>query len=82
MTTSDNEAKLREIFADALLLPASEVHDGLQYRGVEAWDSISHMMLVMKIEEEFGFMLSTDEILGLSSFAAARELLGRHGIPC
>ena len=46
--------------------------------GAGRWDSIMHMELVAEIELEFDIMMSTDEIIDLSSWAKAVEMLGKH----
>jgi acyl carrier protein len=77
MSTID---RLRADFRTAFGLPDDADVDGLEYRGIEAWDSLAHMSLVARIEESFDVMLDTDEVLDLSSFSKAVEILGRHGV--
>lgn len=72
--------KLQAAFHKSLELdPAVEVSD-LQYRAIPEWDSIGHMVLVAEIENEFDVMLSTDEVVALSSFPAAVDILKAHGV--
>jgi acyl carrier protein len=72
--------RLRISFRDALELDASADVDGLEYRGIDNWDSLAHLGLVARIEDEFDVMLDTDEVIDLSSFAKATEILARHGV--
>jgi hypothetical protein len=37
--------------------------------------------VVAEIEAAFDIMLSTDDVIGMSSFAVAKETVARHGIP-
>jgi acyl carrier protein len=72
--------RLANAFIEALgLLPGTRV-ETLEYRQVEQWDSVAHMQLIAEIERAFDVMLSTDEVIGLSSFARAREILKEHGV--
>jgi acyl carrier protein len=71
--------KLQAVFAEALNLPPDVDWSALAYRKVPEWDSVAHMQLVGEIEDVFGVMLDTAEVLGMSSFAAAREILSKHG---
>jgi acyl carrier protein len=71
---------LRLVFRKALELPPDFAVDDLKYRGVDKWDSLAHMSLVAALEDEFDVMLDTDEVIDLSSFARAREILGKHGV--
>ncbi|MDR6553584.1 acyl carrier protein [Paenibacillus qinlingensis] len=75
-----NEQKLRSIFAEALGVSESIVVDELAYNSIEQWDSIAHMALISVIEEDFDIMLDTDDVIDLSSFAKAKEILGKYGL--
>ena len=77
---SDNRDKLRAAFREALGLPADAVVDELAYRAVKEWDSVAHMQLVATIEGAFDLMLDTDDVIGMSSFAAARAIVEKHGV--
>jgi acyl carrier protein len=72
--------KLQTIFSEALGLPAEVDWATLAYRKVPEWDSVAHMQLVGEIEEAFGVMLDTTDVLGMSSFAAARDILSKYGV--
>ena len=41
-----------------------------QARDVDGWDSISHALLIMKIEESFGVVFSEEEIYTLPDVGA------------
>jgi len=60
-------------------MDVSRVNDDLQYGNV-GWDSVGHMALVAAIERAFDVMMETDDVIGLSSFAKAKEILSKHGI--
>jgi acyl carrier protein len=51
---------------------------GLAYGRTESWDSVAHMQLVAAIENEFGIMMETDDVIAMSSYAAARQILNDH----
>ena len=72
--------KLRNIFRESFDLGADHVVDDLAYRGIPTWDSVGHMRLVAAWESEFDIMLDTDDVLDLSSFAKAVELLRKYGV--
>lgn len=70
----DNTEKLKKAFADALELPPEKISDELSY-GNETWDSIAHLALVASIETEFDIMLNSDDVIDMSSFKKAKEIL-------
>jgi acyl carrier protein len=75
-----NEQRFRECFSQSLGIPLDEVTDALAYNSIKTWDSVGHMALVAALEGTFEIMLDTDDILGLSSVAKAREILTRYGV--
>ena len=80
MSQTHTRTKLEQAFLDALDLPADTDVRGLTYGEHAHWDSIGHMTLIAEIEELYGVMLDTDDVLGLSDYAAAVALLERLGI--
>ncbi|WP_017756434.1 acyl carrier protein [Calidifontibacillus oryziterrae] len=75
-----NLHKLRGIFAETLGIPEAQVTDDLQYNRIEEWDSIAHMALVSAIDDGFEIMMDTDDVIELSSFAKAKEILKKYGV--
>ncbi|MFC6334886.1 acyl carrier protein [Paenibacillus septentrionalis] len=76
----NNEQKLREIFASALQISIDRVTDDLTYNTIPEWDSIAHMTLISEIDNEFDTMLDTDDVLDMSSFAKAKEILVKYDV--
>ncbi|WP_344083196.1 acyl carrier protein [Luedemannella helvata] len=72
--------RLRTVFRTCLELPADYPVDNLAYREIETWDSLAHMSLIAGIEDEFDVLLDTDDVIDLSSFAKAREILERQDV--
>lgn len=72
------EEKLREIFAESLNIKPNEVTDELKYNTIHQWDSVAHMALIAAIEEGFDIMIDADDVIGMSSFAKAKEIVSRH----
>lgn len=75
-----NTEKLRAVFAEALDIDASLITDELTYNSIPEWDSVAHMALVTEIDDQFDIMLDTDDVLDMSSFAKAKEILGKYDI--
>ena len=74
-----NLEKLAKVFADTFGISEAETK-GLQYQGIEAWDSVGHMTLLAAIEDEFDISLDTDDIIDMSSFEKAQEILTKYDI--
>ncbi|MEB3196605.1 MAG: acyl carrier protein [Candidatus Sericytochromatia bacterium] len=73
---------LKQVFREALDLPANleDQLETLTYRSIDQWDSIAHMRLVSDLESAFDILLETEDVLGLSSFEMARQILAKHGV--
>lgn len=76
----NNEQKLREIFAESLGIEVSQVTDDLTYNSIPEWDSIAHMALISEIDDQFDTMLDTDDVLDMSTFAKAKEILTKYDV--
>ena len=74
-----NLEKLAKVFADTFGINESETK-GLQYQGIEQWDSVGHMSLIAALEDEFDIQLDTDDIIDMSSFEKAQEILKKYEI--
>jgi acyl carrier protein len=72
--------KLKAAFVSAIGIPATAEFDNLAYGQTTGWDSIAHMSLINEIESNFDIMLDTDDVIDMSSFAKAREILGKYGV--
>ena len=75
------ESSLKQAFVEALGLDADTTDWGrLAYRRIPEWDSVAHMQLVGEIEDAFDIMLETDDVIDMSSYSKAKEILGKYGI--
>jgi acyl carrier protein len=75
-----NLDRLRVAFRTALGLPEDADVDGLEYRSIEQWDSLAHLSLVAGIEDAFDVMIDTDDVIDMSSFGKASEILRAHDV--
>lgn len=70
--------KIFDVFRETLQVGADEPRDTIVYQETKNWDSIAHMTLVAGLEETFDCMLDTDDILDMSSFNKAVEIMGKY----
>ena len=76
----ENKEKLVAAFCNALEIEEDLVVDSLKYQGIEEWDSISHMMLISELEETFDIEIDTNDVIDMSSFVKAQEIISKYGI--
>jgi len=80
LTVSEGEVKLRRAFANGLKISEESVNETLQYASTPGWDSVAHMALIASLDSDFDIMLDTDDVLDLSSYPKAREILRKYGV--
>ncbi|MFD0783086.1 acyl carrier protein [Micromonospora azadirachtae] len=72
--------RLRAVFVDTLELGDDVDVENLKYREIEQWDSLGHMTLVGAIEDEFDVQLDTEQVIDMSSFKVALDMLSGLGV--
>ena len=72
--------KLTNAFRTALGDRRGDGFARAEYGVTDGWDSMAHMQLISELEAAFDVMLTTDEVISLSSFERAGEILKAHGI--
>ncbi|MGB6164838.1 MAG: acyl carrier protein [Pseudonocardiaceae bacterium] len=72
--------RLRDVFIEALELDAGVEVEKLNYRDIPQWDSLGHMALVAAIEDRFSVQFDTDQLIDLSSFEVAENMLRGFGV--
>lgn len=69
---------LVDAFVTALEVPRSEVNESLEYNSHKQWDSTAHMILIAQLENDFEVMFDIDDIIDMSSFTKAKEILTKY----
>jgi acyl carrier protein len=70
--------KLKSAFINVLGVSPEGDFESLVY-GQTGWDSVAHMALVAELEVAFDIMLPSDDVMGMSSFLKAKEIIVRNG---
>lgn len=68
------------MFSTALGIPLEAIGDDLTFNQHPRWDSTAHLQLVMALEGAFGFTMEMDDMLDMSSFLRAEQILMKYGI--
>jgi len=64
---SDFRERVTDIFREVFDKPALELFDEMQAKDVEGWDSLTHITLIMALEESFGVKFTTREVMGFQN---------------
>ena len=70
-----NENKINDILKRVLRVSTEDLKKDLGINDVENWDSLTHMTLIVDIENELNIELTGDEIAEMTSFSKIREKL-------
>ena len=74
-----NLEKYNNAFIESFGIVISQL-DVLEYQSIAEWDSIGHMSLIATLEEAFGIMMDTDDIIDFSSFEKGKEILRKYDV--
>jgi acyl carrier protein len=74
------EQKIAKIFQDIFGMPPDQFNDSCSMENMKEWDSVTHMTLVLALEESFGVEISPEEIAESTSVARIKQVLSAHGV--
>ncbi len=75
----ENLQKYNTAFMETLGIEEGSL-PGLKYQGVANWDSVGHMGIIASLEEAFGIMLDTDDIIDFSSYEKGKDILKKYDV--
>jgi acyl carrier protein len=72
------QEKVEAVFKEVLKVDPQKHRAALIYNQIPGWDSVAHMTLVAGLEEAFNCMLEMDDILDMSSYDKAVEIMAKY----
>ncbi|HET9728261.1 MAG TPA: acyl carrier protein [Acidimicrobiia bacterium] len=78
--TEKSRSAVQAVFVDVLGVDPGVDWSTVKYQEVDGWDSLAHMAIVADLEERFGIMLDVDDVLDMSSYERALEILAEYGV--
>lgn len=75
-----NIEKYEKIFIKCFGLAKSKLKKDVKYNSIPKWDSVGHMNMIAKIEEEFKITMEMDDIIDFSSFKVGIKILKKYKI--
>jgi acyl carrier protein len=66
------EDKIKEVLAEIF---GEEISDDFSKESTDKWDSLTHLDLIVKLEEEFGISFTPDEIGSIESYQDIKKIL-------
>ena len=72
--------KLIEILMDVFEADRSEIVDDATPDDIEMWDSVTHMDLIARFEDEFDVNFDVEEITEMETIGIIKDMLRQHGV--
>ena len=72
---------VKQLMAGVFKIPAGEIPDDVIVSGIEQWDSMHHLELMMALEVEFSMTISVDQMLDLMSLESIVDFLEEQATP-
>ena len=69
------EDRIFRVVSDVLGVPIEKVNDESSPDTIQAWDSLSHINLILALEAEFTISLSPDDVLEMLSVSLIRTII-------
>ena len=69
------EDRIFRVVSDVLGVPIEKVNDESSPDTIQAWDSLSHINLILALEAEFAISLSPEDVLEMLSVGLIRTII-------
>lgn len=67
MNNEEINAKVQEIFKDVFQAPTLVIRPEMTANDVDKWDSLTHLTMIAKVEEAFGFRFKLKEMVKMKN---------------
>lgn len=74
-----NKEKYIGVFVSVFDVSPKDV-ESMKYQEAAEWDSVGHMNLIARLEDEFDIMFDTDDIVAFESYTEGIEILKRYDV--
>tara|TARA_Y100000768_G_C23969113_1_gene679525 strand:- start:724 stop:963 length:240 start_codon:yes stop_codon:yes gene_type:complete len=75
-----NKDKYEKIFIKCFSLDKSKLKKDVKYDSIPKWDSVGHMNMIAKLEDEFNISMEMDDIIDFSSYRTGMKILKKYKI--
>lgn len=69
-----------QIFTETFNVTKEALNDNFTFADNEKWDSMTHLVLISALEDEFDVMFDTEDILNYHSYENGKKILKRYGV--
>lgn len=74
-TSTDVDARIREVMSEILEVEPMAIRDGFQRDDAPGWDSLNHLRLVSALEEAFRIKFTMKEVGEMDRYETVRQMI-------
>jgi acyl carrier protein len=67
--------KLNKIIANVFQMNADEIADDISMEDIDRWDSLTHMKLVVSLEEKYNLEFSAEQIIAMKNIRTIKKII-------
>jgi acyl carrier protein len=71
---------LHQIICEVLRIPREKTATDVRIHEIDTWNSLTHIELIVSLEERFHVQFTEDEIVAMTSIGAIQETLRLRGV--
>jgi acyl carrier protein len=75
-----NKEKYINIFTKCFSIDKNKLKKDIKYNSIPKCDSVGHMNMIAKLEQEFKISLEMDDIIDFSSFKTGIKILKKYKV--
>jgi acyl carrier protein len=75
-----NKEKYDQVFIESFSVDILQLNENFVYQCVPEWDSVGHMGMIAALEDAFGIMMETEDIIDFGSYTIGIETLKKYGV--
>lgn len=68
--------KVRKLVAEVFQIRESDITLQTNMKDIDSWDSLTHMELIVSLEDEFGIEFTADEIMEMVDVGKIEKIIG------
>jgi len=74
------EEKLKNVLSDIFKIEVQSINDDTSEDNVEKWDSLTHLNLVLALEDAFDISFSEEQTVEILNYSLIKLVLQEHGV--
>ena len=76
----NNREKYNQAFFNTFEVSIDNLNEHFNFSEVDIWDSMAHLTLIAELEDAFGVIFETDDILHFGGYENGMKILSRYGV--